>query len=53
MQDHERLIEKKRYELEHHPVQKQVRFPSCIDACLLSGLHLLCFELNTSKRAYI
>ena len=24
MQDHERLVEKKRYELEHHPVQKQV-----------------------------
>lgn len=25
MQDHERLVEKKRYELEHHPVQKEVR----------------------------
>jgi hypothetical protein len=29
VQDHERLIEKKRYELEHHPVQKQV----CISVC--------------------
>lgn len=30
LQDHEVLIEKKRYELEHRPVQKQVCCTDCI-----------------------
>ena len=41
LQDHERLIEKKRYELEHHPVQKQVRHSICKMSLKPPSLQLL------------
>jgi hypothetical protein len=64
LQDHERLIEKKRYELEHHPVEKKVcpiccRFTSCTvpvlqHCCLLpAGLYMTTALYGKSDSAMI